>query len=398
MSTGMPPENGQGQHPAQQAFPQQPVVQQPVAQEPVGLPTPSFEQAAMQPPAPQAQAPVNNPVMDAFASQGYDVTGFGDDGNFMETIQSGLAQLSDLPRLEELAKYGQEYLRTSSGAQETAPGQVEERAPEPPPESNWQPPEYEESWDNLLRVGDDGNFIPVSEHVSPVIAQKANQYREWMRDQGQTFWKQPYEFIQNGIEPWVQQQISQGIEKAFSEREVNGEVEDFISENASRLYDLDSNGQIRHDPVTGEERLSAEGAVLKHYAEEARQGGMTDPRAIQDFSVGMLQRDMYMNQQAAHTQAMNEQADGVMRQQVQQQYTPDQQYAEEQQYTPEQINEMQKQAFLDRGMQGGSGYSPNRDASVASAAEAGIPQNRDLSFLEMATPEMVNQGIMPQTG
>ncbi|QDP52474.1 MAG: hypothetical protein Unbinned1606contig1000_33 [Prokaryotic dsDNA virus sp.] len=371
MSTDAPmPDNGQE-------------IQQPQINTEAPPPPVSFEAAATQQPAPPTAAAG---VREAFAARGYDVQNFQDDQQFIETIESGLSQLTDLPQLQQLAEYGRKYLSEQSQGEPVS---------EPPPESytdvnqapagNWQPPEFDPAWDNLLTLdAASGQYIPVNEHVNPAVAQKANEYKDWMRDQGQQFWKNPYEFMQNGLQGWIENTIDSRVSQIEDRRKYSEEVDQFLNQNAASLYHLDEQGNIVHDPVTGEESLTPQGQALKNYAEQARSSGMRDPRAIQQYAVGMLERDSLLQH-------------NVQLQQYQQQQQQ-QQYETQQPMTPEQVNQQQKESFVSRALPQGSGYAPNYDATVASAAEAGIPQNGESSFFDMAVPEMMNMGIMPQTG
>ena len=104
------------------------------------------------------------------------------------------------------------------------------------------------------------------------------------------------------------------------------------------------------------------------------------PDKIQEYAVGMLERDLYAAQ-------------------ANQQY-----YPQQSQQTPQQVNEAQKQNFLQSANMNpatqpyGAGYSPNRNASEYSAQQSGMPQNSNLSFMDMAMPELVNMGLVQQTG
>lgn len=368
MSTGTPmPDNSQE-------------IQQPQISTEAPQPPVSFEAASTEQPPSTAGG-----VREAFAARGYDVENFQDDQQFIETIESGLSQLNGLPELQQLAEYGKQFLR-----EQQAPGDpVSEAPPESytdinqAPSGNWQPPEFDPAWDNLLTLdASSGQYIPVNEHVNPTVAQKANEYRDWMKDQGQNFWRNPYEFMQNGLQDWIENTIDNRVGQIASRTKHSEEVDDFLDQNAASLYHLDEAGNIMHDPVTGDESLTPQGLALKSYAEQARSAGMTEPGAIQDYAVGMIERDNLLQHNVQLQQYTQQQYDGQMQQPM----------------TPEQVNQQQKEAFVSRALPQGAGYAPNQDATVASAAEAGIPQNGESSFFDMAVPEMMNMGIMPQTG
>ena len=342
---------------------------------------PPQEQLAYSAPPPSEAASIR----DAFTARGYDTSSFANDDQFIEVIESGLSQLGDLPQLQQMAQYGQQYLQQSSTPQapQQAP-QYDEPVQEAPPEpihqgSPWDPPEFDKTWDNLLQVDPrTQQYIPVNEHVNPAVAQKANEYKDWLRSQGQRFWDNPYDFMKEGLSDWVADVADSVIDHRMGQRDTNEQVTGFLAQNADRFYVMDQGGNIQYDPATGDEVLTQQGQALKHYATQARQGGMSAPEAIQQYAMGMLERDLY--QQGAQQQYYEQMA--------QQQSQPPQQTAPE--------------TFVQGAAQpsppGYPGYSPNRDATVASAAEAGMAQNDNLSFMDMALPELMNMGLVQQTG
>ena len=345
---------------------------------PVQPEAPPPEQLAYSAPPPEAAS-----IRDAFKSRGYDTTGFENDDQFIETIESGLAQLNDLPQLQQMAQYGQQYLQQSS-----APPQYEEPVQEAPPEPvyeeevapAWNPPEFDKGWDNLLRVDSGtGTYVPVNEHVNPAVAQKANEYRDWLRGQGQRFWDNPYDFMKEGLSEWVADVADSVVEQRMGQDQTNNQVTDFLADNAERFYVMDQGGNIQYDPNSGEEVLTQQGQALKHYASEARSGGMSEPERIQQYALGMVERDLYA------AQANQQYYDQMPQQQQYQQQPAPQTFVE---------GATQQQT----SQPGYPGYSPNRDATVASAAEAGMAQNENLSFMDMALPELMNMGLIQQTG
>lgn len=373
MSTGMPQgDNGQYAEQQTQEVPEQQQFSPPQPE------SPPPEQLAYSAPPPEMGS-----IREAFKSRGYDTTGFEDDEQFIQTIELGLSQLNDLPQLQQMAQYGQQYLQQASAPQQQQQ-QYEEPVQEAPPEpvyeeeevSAWAPPEFDKGWDSLLRVDSrTGTYVPINEHVSPVVAQKANEYRTWLRDQGQRFWNNPYDFMKEGLTDWVADVADSVVEQRMGQQSTNDQVTDFLSQNANRFYMLDQMGNIQYDPNTGQEYLTQEGQALKHYATEARSGGMSDPQRIQEYALGMVERDLY--QQGAMQQ--------YYQQQVAQQSQPPQQPAQE--------------SFVQGAVQPSyPGYSANRDATVSSAAEAGMAQNENLSFMDMALPELMNMGLVQQTG
>ena len=73
--------------------------------------------------------------------------------------------------------------------------------------------------------------------------------------------------------------------------------------------------------------------------------------------------------------------------------------ANQQYYAQQPQPVQQQQTFLQQAAANPyDGWSPNRDGTVQTASEGGMAQNASLSFLDMAMPEMVNMGLVQQTG
>ena len=340
MSTGMP-QNDNGQ-------------------EFIDTPLGDGEQLAYNPPPVDAAEPPN-PVMHAFRDRGYDTTAFSDDKQFIQTLESGLSQLSEIPQLREQATQ-------QSQAQSYAP-LPDYTEPADTQDESWNPPHYDPKWENLVTMDPEtGSYVPINEHVNPEVAHRANEYRTWLKDQGREFWNNPYDFMKGGLEDWVRDLVDDQVNAAVDQNNVDNNVDSFLSQNRQRFYVVDQNGNSQVDPATGAELLTAQGESLKHHAESARELGIYDPNKIQAYALNMLERDLYASQS-------------------------NQQYYAQQQQQP------QEQTFLQQAANPGQeNWSPNRDASVQTAAEGGMAQNSGLSFFDMAMPEMVNMGLVQQTG
>ena len=317
------------------------------------------EQRAYVAPTPPDSNP--NPVMNAFRSKGYDTSSFESDDQFVQTIESGLSQLNQIPELRNQLEAAQSVPQPTCEPEEfeTTPEPVQEY-PDP-----WSPPEFDDRWTEMLSVDDSGKYVPANEHINPSVAIKANEYRDWMRSKGKEFWNNPYEFMKPGLEGWVRDMVDMQVGAAIEQQASDTNVNSFLQSNAQRFYITDMNGNPLSDPNTGQEMLTPQGEMLKHHATEARNLGISDTQSIQEYALNMLERDLYASQQ-------------------------NQQYYAQQQ--------PQQQTFLQEAAQGQEYYAPNREATVRSAAEAGRAQNDGMSFFDMALPELVNMGLVQQTG
>ena len=255
------------------------------------------EQRAYVAPTPPEANP--NPVMNAFRTKGYDTSAFDSDEQFVQTIESGLNQLSELPQLRHQLQQAQQASEFAPPMQTTEPQYLPEEPQEY--ESPWQPPEYDERWNELLSVDPDtGKYVPASEHINPDVAMKANEYRDWMRSQGKQFWQNPYDFMKPGLEGWVRDMIDEQVGAAMDQSDTDNNVDNFLQQNARRFFLTDMNGVPLQDPNTGGEMLTPEGEALKYHATAARNLGIYDANAIQEYALNMLERDLYQQQSNQH--------------------------------------------------------------------------------------------------
>ena len=346
MSTGMPEQSGNGE---------------------MGQPEPEIrEQRAYSPPPPDDINP--NPVMTAFRERGYDTSSFSDDQQFVQTLESGLSQLSEMPALRQQIEAAQQ---PSPPTDYIEPMPSSAPAPDSTETEAWDPPEYDERWENLVQVDPEtGRFIPTSEHVNPNVAHRANEYREWLKSQGKEFWQQPYDFMKKGLGDWVRGIVNDHVDAALYQNNVDGNVENFLETNKSQFYVMDQNGNQVMDPQTGGEMLTPQGQALKGHAEQAKELGIFEPDKIQAYALSMLERDLYAGQ------------------------------ANQQYYAQQQAAQQKPRTFLEEAgpTSGQANWAPNRDATVHSATEGGMAQNDNLSFFDMALPELVNMGLVQQTG
>tara|TARA_R110002051_G_scaffold322703_1_gene413882 strand:- start:516 stop:1553 length:1038 start_codon:yes stop_codon:yes gene_type:complete len=323
------------------------------------------EQLAYTAPPSDAALPPN-PVLGAFRERGYDTAAFNDDQQFIQTLESGLSQLSEIPQLKQQLQQQTNFNTAPMPEPDYAP-----TAPEPLDQTqSWDPPEYDEKWESLVTIDPDtGGYVPINEHVNPSVAHRANEYRSWIKGQGKKFWNNPYDFMKDGLQDWVREIVTDEVGGAVHQNNVDNNVGNFLEQNKQRFYVLDQSGAPIVNQETGTEVLTPEGESLRHHAESARDLGIYDADKIQAYALNMLERDLYAQQ------------------------------ANQQYYAQSQPQEQRPQTFLQQAANPGQdSWSPNRDATARTAAEAGVAQNDNASFFEMAMPELMNMGLVQQTG
>ena len=365
-------------------YPEQPDVPQQPSPEQAPAPEPPFEQGLDE--ITQHQQPGPQPSdRQAFADWGYDVSQFQDDSTFVQALEQGLATI---PQMQgQMSQMQNAWLAQQ---QQDRSAQYEEPyyppTPESAPASSWNPPEYDQDWDALVKMDPEtGQFIPRYQHVNPIVAQKANEYREYLRKEGQRFWENPHDFMWEGLNDRVENMVQARVQDAVEGIRDRSSARDFLDENKSIFFQLDAQGNRMTDGQ-GSELLTPAGHKMQEYARRLRSSGVTDPQEIRDLASGLLQRDML------------ETGIGYATPQAQQQQLAYQQYQQQGQYQEPGLTEpAQNQTFLERGLQGAY-HQPNQSGTIDSSERSGIPQNGDSSFLQLAELEMRERGLLPQNG
>lgn len=368
-------------------YPEQPDANpQPTPEQAPPAPEPTFEESLEQQvgqpePQPQQQASVRQ----AFAERGYDVSQFQDDATFVQALEQGLATI---PQMQgQMSQMQNAWLAQQQQQQQP---QYEEPYIPPTPETapSWNPPEYDQEWDALVKLDPEtGQFIPRYQHVNPIVAQKANEYRDYLRKEGQRFWENPHDFVWDGLNDRVESLVQDRVADAVQGIRDRSTAREFLDENKSIFFQLDQQGNRMVD-ASGNEMLTPSGHKMQGYARRLRASGVTDPKEIRDLASGLLQRDML------------ETGMGYASQQMQQQNLAQQQYYQQSQAPAQEsglTGQPENQTFLERGLQGAL-HQPNQSGTVYNSERSGIPQNGDSSFLQLAELEMRERGLLPQNG
>ena len=362
-------------------YPEQPTPEQ------APSPEPTFEQGleeVNQQYQQEPQAP-DPSVRQAFAERGYDVSQFQDDATFVQALEQGLATIPQMQgQMSQMQNAWLSQQQQARSAQYDEP--YSPPTPESAPDRAWNPPEYDQEWDALVKLDQEtGQFIPRYQHVNPIVAQKANEYREYLRKEGQRFWQNPHDFKWDGLNDRVEDMVESRVRQAVEGISDRSTARDFLSENQSLFFQLDGQGN-RTEDVNGNELLTPAGHKMQEYAKRLRSSGVTDPKEIRDLASGLLQRDML------------ETGFGYANQHQQQQHLAQQQYQQQSEYQEPGLTEPEEnQTFLERGLQGAY-HQPNQSGTVYSSGRSGIPQNGDSSFLQLAELEMRERGLLPQNG
>lgn len=162
----------------------------------------------------------------------------------------------------------------------------------------WSPPEYDPSWEHLLRRDEQGNLVPIN-GAPPDLPGRYLQYQQYRREQLDRFLQNPFTFFEEPVKQLAQQIADQAVQQHMSGYRDNQFAHDFVRQNESWLYARDAQGNVvqesNFDPnqgrVVSRPALSQLGQAFQGYVNESIQLGIQDVRAQQRYALSMVQRD-----------------------------------------------------------------------------------------------------------
>lgn len=248
-----------------------------------------------QPPAGLGAAPAAAPagstaLRDALLAQGVAVNQYANDEQLLADMGESLAELHQLQyKAQQYEALARERALGSppSGNGTAAPSQAQPSQPAPgsPARAPSVPvngePEWRPEWDGYVRRDPaTGMFAPVGVHVNPAIVDRANERAAWLASRSQRLVSKPADVAwEEGIEARVQAMLDQRLaaRDAASAADAKqsaaaAEVEQFVTTNATVLFQQDATGRTLINPVTQQPVLTTRGQAFHEYAGEYSQG------------------------------------------------------------------------------------------------------------------------------
>jgi len=239
-------------------------------------------------------------VRDALANYGLDLRQhFNDDHAALQHLVS-LARR--LPEQEQLARYGQEYLRHADKFQSWLRSQQEAERSKQQQQPWFKAPEYDPSWLNkLVRDPVSGELRPAP-GAPPDLVQKYIAWHEHRNSFLDNLAKDPIGAIKPGLEEMVKQITSEMIRQNMGQYQEQSRANSFVQQNASWLYETNAEGVPVRDQ-SGRPRLSELGQRFGAYVQRAQSMGLVDTASQQEYATAMLERDWFRQQQSRQQQA-----------------------------------------------------------------------------------------------
>lgn len=219
---------------------------------------------------------------------------FQDDNSALQHLAQAYQQSQ---QQNELARYGQEYVRHASEFQAWQRARQEEQARLQQNQNNWwKAPEYDPTWASRLMRDPTTGEIRALPGQPPDLVQKYTAWAEHQRTFMDRFAQDPIQAIRPGIEQVVQQMAGQIVEQQLTAYRQQSEAQSFVQEHSEWLHARDAQGRLIPDARTGMPALSPLGQRFLGYVQQAEQIGLRDVRAQREHALGLVQRDYLLAQ------------------------------------------------------------------------------------------------------
>lgn len=319
-----------------------------------------------------------------------------------------------LPQLQQLAQYGQEYLRTrfaqqsnqQPGQQPAQPNSLVGMAPAqagaspPAPAANrWSPPEYDPAWLTMVTRDANGNLVP-KPYVDPTIPARIQRYADWAQQQQQQLLTDPRKFLfeqvglKDDFQKMAQEAAREIVQRELTQQSDQQAVQRIFAENERWMVARDANGQPIVDAF-GNQQLTREGQLINHFINVAsQQYGIQGWQARWAFASNALMNQL--NHEARQQQMQAAAQQGYPQQQFQPQQHPGfgQMQPAQPQLSPA---EQQKQGFVARAMQQAQQALPPSNPSFTPASPfetgPGTSVNNHALVARMMAEEALARGI-----
>jgi hypothetical protein len=318
-------------------------------------PSPPVQEEKTPPPPPPS-------VRELAGNYGVDLSSYEDDSAAIKYLAEQAKAAKDH---QELAQYGQEYIRHAADGswQEYQNWKQQKAEPAPEEPKSWDPPEWNPNWLTQVTQDEAGVITPnPARGGNQEIVAKVNRYLSWRHDQQEKFWNEgPEAYTRRATERIAAEQARKIVEAELSKYGEQLDARHFITNNKNWLYEADDAGQIKYQD--NRPLLSQEGQVFFNALQRVDEKTHWTQADKQEYALEALTN--YRQMQAAQKPAAGGSAEAHKESQL----------AKAAGFTPQ--------------------SSGSETQSPAGPDDAAPPQNQNLTFREMLAAEFKAAGIDP---
>lgn len=234
------------------------------------------------PGAPQFQQPAApTPIRDDLVRQGLNVSHYRTDAELLADLGQIAASAQ---AIQSQAAWAAANSQAQPSGQQTPPAQGgQPQAPTagaaPNTPTKPQAPEWNPEWNQFIRLNPQtGLYEPASVHINPMLAQKANEYKSWQRQQAEKLITDPMSVIGpdldtrlKAIKDEAKNELRQEIAVERQRTEGAKIVDRFVEKNATTFFQSGPDGKPVVNPITGQYVFTPRGQAAMTYGTQYRQ-------------------------------------------------------------------------------------------------------------------------------
>lgn len=222
-----------------------------------------------------------------------------------------------IPYANAFAQHAAEFMEWQRSRQQKAAAPAVQQQEKPWHAQFWNPPEYNPSWEKLLRRDEAGQIVALP-GTPPDVLPKYLAYAQYTNDFVEKFRNNPAETLAPMIDARAEQIAQRIVAQHLGGRDQQQTNQQFISDNNNWLYEQDQNGRQRmtqaFDPQSGR---FVQQPVLSHWGRRFRdivnevhaqqvQRGTFDPEMQKQYALAQIRLEAmqhHAQQQAPAAQA-----------------------------------------------------------------------------------------------
>ena len=220
---------------------------------------------------------------------GFDPATWADDEAAANEIVNGYKQFREIePDYELYRRMSPQFNAWLQQQQAPPPAQTQAE------KKKWyQAPEFDQSWLNDLELDENQNLRPkAGRQVSPDRLNAVANYIQWRREVQEKLASNPQEAIKEIVSGHIEEAARKIAAEQVSELRHQNEAQQFVDRHASWLFRHNEHGQRVNDPISRKPVLTQEGQLFSQYFAQAEQLGLKTMSDMQDYALGMLERDI----------------------------------------------------------------------------------------------------------
>ena len=183
--------------------------------------------------------------------------GTDDDKAAFTNLAQAWNHAKQFQQVQPYLPYVQSYISDAADYSEWKRSRQQQQAPAPQDQpwysEYWNPPEFDQSWRQLITQDAQGNIIP-AQGAPPDIVPKYHTYTSWRQQQADKLMSNPYTFLEPAIRRLASEEAQKIAQQQLSSYQDQLSSQQFVEQHAPWLYEKDERGGIKQEMVWDAQR------------------------------------------------------------------------------------------------------------------------------------------------